>query len=194
MCRGVSHTLCISLLTLLTPSCFLLPRLCSVFCHCPQAHGLAFSVQKGVTPPPSLRNVFQELEADVEGFSAPRHGCLQEWADRGVLLLNTTLTVRKSEAASHSGQWDQVTDAIVRCVGAVQKGGSVVFMLWGRHAQAKAPLIQQSCRGRRIKILKCAHPSPYSAQNGFFGSKHFSQANAFFAENRERPVDWSLTP
>jgi uracil-DNA glycosylase len=126
-----------------------------------QAHGLAFSVQSGVQVPPSLRNMYTELEKDVAGFKRPNHGYLVSWAKEGVLLLNTSLTVRKAMAASHSKKgWEEITDAVIRTVSEHCQG--VVFILWGGHAQKKASLIN----GKKHHILKAAHPSPLSAHNG----------------------------
>ncbi|MBA2281604.1 MAG: uracil-DNA glycosylase [Acidimicrobiia bacterium] len=153
-----------------------------------QAHGLCFSVRRGVPAPPSLRNVFQELEADL-GIVAPSHGCLEDWARAGVLLLNTSLTVRAHAAASHQGKgWETFTDEVIRAVAA--KPERVVFMLWGAAARKKRSLIDTS----RHTIIESAHPSPLSAHNGFFGSRPFSGANeALVAAGRE-PVDWQLSP
>ncbi len=151
-----------------------------------QAHGLCFSVQRGVAPPPSLRNIFTELEADV-GVPAPEHGCLDAWARQGVLLLNTSLTVRARQAASHQGKgWETFTDEVIRAVDA--KPERVVFILWGAAARRKTALIDQT----RHKIIESAHPSPLSAHNGFFGSRPFSRANQALVEAGRDPVDWSL--
>jgi len=151
-----------------------------------QAHGLCFSVQRGVAPPPSLRNIFTELEADV-GVPAPDHGCLDAWARQGVLLLNTSLTVRARQAASHQGKgWETFTDEVIRAVDA--KPERVVFILWGAAARRKTALIDQT----RHKIIESAHPSPLSAHNGFFGSRPFSRANQALVEAGRDPVDWSL--
>ena len=151
-----------------------------------QAHGLAFSVRPGVPPPPSLRNIFTELEADL-GIPRPRHGSLEPWARRGVLLLNTTLTVRGGVAASHQGRgWETFTDEVIRAVDA--KPERVVFLLWGAAARRKRSLVDQ----RRHVVLESAHPSPLSASNGFFGSRPFSRANAALVEATREPVDWRL--
>lgn len=151
-----------------------------------QAHGLCFSVQRGVAPPPSLRNIFTELEADV-GVPSPEHGCLDAWARQGVLLLNTSLTVRARQAASHQGKgWETFTDEVIRAVDA--KPERVVFILWGAAARRKTALIDQT----RHKIIESAHPSPLSAHNGFFGSRPFSRANRALVEAGRDPVDWSL--
>ncbi|CAA9215221.1 MAG: Uracil-DNA glycosylase, family 1 [uncultured Acidimicrobiales bacterium] len=151
-----------------------------------QAHGLAFSVRPGVAPPPSLRNIFTELEADL-GIPRPRHGSLEPWARQGVLLLNTTLTVRGGLAASHQGRgWETFTDEVIRAVDS--KPERVVFLLWGAAARRKRSLVDQ----RRHVILESAHPSPLSASNGFFGSRPFSRANAALVEAMREPVDWRL--
>jgi uracil-DNA glycosylase len=137
-----------------------------------QAHGLAFSVRPGVPPPPSLLNIFKELNADV-GFHIPNHGCLIPWAEQGVLLLNAVLTVRAHQANSHQGKgWETFTDTVLQAVN--QKQTPVVFLLWGSYAQRKAELID----GNRHIILKAPHPSPLSASRGFFGCRHFSKTNA----------------
>lgn len=153
-----------------------------------QAHGLAFSVRPGVTPPPSLVNVFKELQSDL-GIGRPGHGYLASWARQGVLLLNTVLTVRASEANSHKGRgWEKLTDAIIRAVGARER--PVVFILWGAPAQKKAALVDE---GRHV-VMRSAHPSPLSARNGFFGSRPFSQANAALEARGQPPIDWRLDP
>lgn len=151
-----------------------------------QAQGLAFSVRPGVTPPPSLVNIFKELKADI-GFRIPNHGCLIQWAERGVLLLNTVLTVRAHQANSHQGKgWEVFTDAVLQAVN--RKETPVVFLLWGSPAQRKAELIDAS----RHIILKAPHPSPLSANRGFFGCRHFSKANAALLAAGLPPVDWQL--
>ncbi len=151
-----------------------------------QAMGLSFSVPRGVPIPPSLRNMFRELETDC-GITRPSHGDLTHWADQGVLLLNTSLTVRAHEAASHAGRgWERITDAAIRAL-AEQRDG-IVFLLWGRHAQSKRTMIDE----RRHLVLTAPHPSPLSASKGFFGCGHFSQANAYLVERGEPPIDWSL--
>lgn len=153
-----------------------------------QAHGLAFSVRQGVPIPPSLKNIYKELRADL-GLAPPDHGHLAEWARHGVLLLNTVLTVRAGAANSHKGRgWERLTDAIIRAVSA--RPTPAVFLLWGAPAQKKAALVDEG----RHAILRAAHPSPLSAHNGFFGSRPFSQANAALAERGQPPVDWRLTP
>lgn len=151
-----------------------------------QAHGLSFSVPVGVRPPPSLNNIYKELQADL-GIARPRHGFLEHWARQGVLLLNSVLTVEQAKAASHRKKgWELFTDAIVRAVN--EKHDPVVFMLWGAYAQSKAA----SVNGDRHLILKAAHPSPLSAHNGFLGCKHFSQCNAFLISKGRPPIDWTL--
>ncbi|MES2158636.1 MAG: uracil-DNA glycosylase [Pseudomonadota bacterium] len=151
-----------------------------------QAHGLCFSVQPGVRTPPSLVNIYKELESDL-GLPRPRHGFLEHWARQGVLLLNSVLTVEMSRAASHQGKgWEIFTDAIIRTV--AQQDQPVVFLLWGAYAQRKAAFVDQD----RHLVLKAAHPSPLSAHNGFHGCRHFSQANAFLEAHGRGAIDWSL--
>ena len=151
-----------------------------------QAHGLCFSVQPGVPPPPSLVNIFKELESDL-GIRPARHGLLDHWARQGVLLLNSVLTVEMGRAASHRDRgWERFTDAIVAAVNA--KPEPVVFLLWGSYAQKKAAFVDQS----RHLVLKAPHPSPLSAHSGFFGCRHFSKANAFLQNRSLPPIDWAL--
>ena len=151
-----------------------------------QAHGLCFSVQPGVRPPPSLVNIYKELESDL-GIARPRHGFLEHWAKQGVLLLNSVLTVEMGQAASHQGKgWEPFTDEIIRTVNA--KTDPVVFLLWGAYAQKKAAFVDAN----RHLVLKAAHPSPLSAHNGFLGCRHFSKANAFLEANGQKPIDWAL--
>ena len=151
-----------------------------------QAHGLCFSVQKGILKPPSLVNIFKELKADM-GIEMPNNGYLEDWAKKGVLLLNTVLTVREGEANSHKGKgWEVFTDKIIELLNERQE--PMVFMLWGANARAKENLITN----KRHCILASAHPSPLSAHNGFFGCRHFSKANAFLAKT-EREIDWSIS-
>lgn len=153
-----------------------------------QAHGLCFSVRPGVPPPPSLQNIFKELRSDV-GIDPPDHGCLDAWAAQGVLLLNTTLTVRASQATSHQGKgWETFTDAVIQAVN--DKPERVVFILWGASARKKRALVDTT----RHVIIESAHPSPLSAHNGFFGSRPFSRANAALVEGGREPVDWRLPP
>lgn len=155
-----------------------------------QAHGLCFSVQPGVRPPPSLVNIYKELESDI-GMQRPSHGFLESWAQQGVLLLNSVLTVQQAEAASHRGKgWEKFTDAIVRLI--AEKEEPVVFLLWGNYAQKKAGFVQSVEQGGKHLVLKAPHPSPLSAYNGFFGCKHFSKTNAFLEANGLPPIDWSL--
>ena len=151
-----------------------------------QAHGLSFSVRPGIKPPPSLVNIFKELHTDI-GFRIPNHGCLIPWAERGVLLLNAVLTVRAHQANSHQGKgWETFTDTVLRAVN--QKSSRVVFLLWGNYAQRKAELIDAS----RHTILKAPHPSPLSANSGFFGCKHFSKANAALQAAGLSQINWQL--
>jgi uracil-DNA glycosylase len=151
-----------------------------------QAHGLCFSVRPGVPLPPSLQNIFKELHSDL-GVDPPNHGCLDAWTRQGVLLLNTSLTVRARQAASHQGKgWERFTDEVIKTV--ADKPERVVFILWGAAARKKKALIDRD----RHTIIESAHPSPLSAHNGFFGSRPFSRANeALVAAGRE-PVDWRI--
>lgn len=151
-----------------------------------QAEGLCFSVPPGVTPPASLRNIFRELQSDL-GVPPPPHGSLVRWAEQGVLLLNTVLTVRAGDPHSHSGRgWEEFTDAVIRRV--VGKRTRVVFALWGAHAQKKIPLIN----GDRHAVITAAHPSPLAARRGFFGSRPFSRINAALEEAGREPIDWRI--
>jgi uracil-DNA glycosylase len=151
-----------------------------------QAHGLCFSVKPGVRPPPSLVNIYKEMRSDL-GIEPARHGFLEHWANQGVLLLNSVLTVRMGAAASHQGKgWEQFTDAVIRLVNA--RPDPVVFMLWGSYAQKKAAFVD----GSRHLVLKAPHPSPLSAHNGFFGCRHFSKANEFLESRGLTPIDWAL--
>lgn len=151
-----------------------------------QAHGLCFSVQPGVRIPPSLVNIYKELDSDL-GIPPARHGFLESWAKQGVLLLNSVLTVERGRAASHQGQgWEQFTDAVIRQVNELDH--PVVFLLWGSYAQRKASFVDTS----KHLVLKAPHPSPLSAHNGFFGCKHFSKANAFLREKGLPEIDWRL--
>ncbi len=151
-----------------------------------QAHGLCFSVQPGVRPPPSLVNIYKELESDL-GIARPSTGFLEPWARQGVLLLNSVLTVESGIAAAHKDRgWEKFTDAVIRLVAA--KDTPVVFLLWGSYAQKKAAFVDP---GKHL-ILKAAHPSPLSAHNGFLGCRHFSQANAFLESKGLVPVEWGL--
>ncbi|MBQ9953185.1 MAG: uracil-DNA glycosylase [Clostridia bacterium] len=147
-----------------------------------QAHGMCFSVRKGVALPPSLKNIYKELEREL-GIPPAAHGCLQKWAEEGVLLLNTVLTVRQGAPASHRGKgWEKLTDRIITLLD--ERPEPLVFLLWGSHARAKKELIKNP----RHLILESAHPSPLSAHSGFFGCGHFIKANEFLKE----PIDWSL--
>lgn len=151
-----------------------------------QAHGLCFSVLPGVTPPPSLKNIFKEMADDVH-VSEPNHGCLVSLARQGVLLLNTVLTVREGQPNSHAGLgWQTFTDAVIKKVNELDK--PVVFLLWGANAKSKIPLITN----KKHLILSCAHPSPFSAYNGFFGCKHFSKTNAFLKANGREEINWQI--
>ncbi len=149
-----------------------------------QAHGLSFSVRPGVQPPPSLLNIFKEMESDI-GCVRPNHGCLLGWAEQGVLLLNTTLTVAQGRPKSHAGHgWETLTDAIIAKLSARQT--PMVFILWGAHAQSKVALIDT----HRHHIIKSPHPSPLSASRGFFGSRPFSRTNAYLIQDGLDPIDW----
>lgn len=151
-----------------------------------QAHGLSFSVQRGVKAPPSLKNIFKELQQDL-GCSPPDHGYLLPWAEQGVLLLNTVLTVRQSEPNSHKGKgWERLTNRVIELLN--DRSQPIVFILWGRQAQEKKALISspQHC------VLEAAHPSPFSANRGFFGSQPFSKANRFLLQTGQEPIDWNL--
>jgi uracil-DNA glycosylase len=152
-----------------------------------QAHGLSFSVPNGIAQPPSLRNIFKELHTDL-AILPPKHGNLTFWAKQGILLLNSTLTVRTSEAASHKDKgWEKFTDSVIQLVS--NQRNNVVFLLWGNHAQAKQKLIDT----HKHLILKAAHPSPLSAHNGFFGCKHFSQTNDYLTKHNISPINWDIS-
>ena len=151
-----------------------------------QAHGLSFSVQKGVPPPPSLINIFKELHEDV-GAPIPNHGHLEKWAKQGVLLLNASLTVRAGEPMSHSKLgWDKFTNTVIEKVSDLKE--NIVFVLWGRFAQEKKVLIDE----KKHYVIKSAHPSPFSAKNGFFGSRPFSKINDYLVKHGIDPIDWAL--
>ena len=151
-----------------------------------QAHGLCFSVRPGVEPPPSLKNIFRELETDM-GLEPPTSGCLTPWAQEGVLLLNTTLTVRRGQANSHKNLgWTQFTDAVIRKLN--DRTQPIVFLLWGGNARSKRELITNP----QHLVLETVHPSPLSAYNGFFGCRHFSQCNEFLMKDGGAPIDWTL--
>ncbi|RWS17505.1 uracil-DNA glycosylase 2-like protein [Dinothrombium tinctorium] len=154
-----------------------------------QAHGLAFSVKKGVVPPPSLKNMFQELRSDIDGFCEPNHGDLSGWSKQGVLLLNACLTVRKHEANSHSSKgWEQLTDAVIKWLNSNLY--NVVFLLWGSYAQKKGSFVDK----KKHLVLQCPHPSPLSAHRGFLGCKHFSKANEYLRKNGKKEIDWNYLP
>jgi uracil-DNA glycosylase len=151
-----------------------------------QANGLCFSVSNGIRKPPSLENIFKELNTDL-GYKIPINGSLEKWAHQGVLLLNATLTVRAHQAGSHQNKgWELFTDSVIKQLSDKREG--LVFILWGNYAQAKQKLIDSS----RHFILKAAHPSPFSAYNGFFGCKHFSKTNEILVKQGKQPVDWRL--
>ncbi len=152
-----------------------------------QAHGLSFSVKPGVAVPPSLQNIYKELQEDL-GCTPPENGDLTQWAKQGVLLLNATLTVRAGSPNSHQNLgWQELTDTIIKILN--ERETPMVFLLWGKNAKQKKELITNPAH----KILTAAHPSPFSAQHGFFGCRHFSKANAFLIETGQKPIDWNLT-
>ena len=152
-----------------------------------QAHGLSFSVQKGMVVPPSLKNIYKELASEFADFKTPTHGNLTAWADQGVLLLNATLTVRAQEAGSHQNKgWETFTDKVISELSAQRKG--LIFLLWGKYAQQKESLIDT----HKHHVLKAAHPSPFSAYTGFFGSGHFVKANAFLAAQGLAAINWEI--
>lgn len=153
-----------------------------------QAHGLSFSVQKGVAVPPSLKNIYKELSTDIPGFTIPQSGDLTKWAEQGVLLLNATLTVQAANAGSHQKKgWEKFTDMVIKTVS--DKKESVVFILWGAYAQSKAVLID----GDKHLVIKSTHPSPLAVSHGgFFGSKPFSKTNYYLAQHGEKPIDWQI--
>ena len=151
-----------------------------------QANGLCFSVSDGIPPPPSLKNIFKELHADL-GFEIPVSGNLEKWADQGVLLLNACLTVRAGQPASHQNiGWEQFTNAVIRLISEEKEG--IIFLLWGKFAQQKEVIIDT---GKHF-LLKAAHPSPFSAYNGFLGCKHFSKVNEILLQTKRTPIDWRL--
>jgi uracil-DNA glycosylase len=151
-----------------------------------QAHGLCFSVQAPVPPPPSLLNIFRELSSDL-GIESPNHGCLESWARQGVLLLNAVLTVQAEKAGSHAGRgWEQFTDRVIQELN--QRRSHLVFLLWGAYAQKKASFVDRS----KHLVLEAPHPSPLSAHRGFLGCRHFSQANAYLISQGKTPIDWRL--
>jgi len=151
-----------------------------------QAHGLSFSVQPGVKPPPSLKNIFKELETDL-AMPIPNHGCLKKWANQGVLLLNTSLSVEQNQPQSHAKiGWTTFTDTVISKLNEHEQ--PLVFLLWGAHAKNKQSLID----GTKHLVLTAAHPSPFSVHQGFFGCQHFSKANAFLSTKGRSPIDWTL--
>lgn len=151
-----------------------------------QAHGLSFSVKKGIKMPPSLKNIFKELKADL-GIDEPSHGCLEGWAKQGVLLLNNVLTVRDGQAASHQGKgWEQFTNEVVKVL--IQRKDPLIFLLWGRPAQEKCKL----ANGTIHHVLTSPHPSPLSAHGGFFGSRPFSKINDLLKKQGKDPINWSM--
>jgi len=151
-----------------------------------QAHGLCFSVLPGVATPPSLGNIYKEIQADL-GINPPGHGCLLPWAEQGVLLLNAVLTVEKFKAASHQGKgWEQFTDRVVAVLN--EKRENLVFLLWGSYAQKKGQIIDR----KRHQVLQSTHPSPLSAHRGFLGCRHFSQTNEYLTKTGQQPIDWAL--
>lgn len=152
-----------------------------------QAHGLSFSVQKGIAIPPSLKNIYKELAQEFPNFKTPNHGNLTSWADQGVLLLNATLTVRAHEAGAHQNKgWEIFTDHVIATLSEKKKG--LVFLLWGKYAQQKQSLIDTS----KHHILTAAHPSPFSAYNGFFGCNHFIQTNKLLENDGLSPINWQI--
>ncbi|MFT6067759.1 MAG: uracil-DNA glycosylase [Bacteriovoracaceae bacterium] len=151
-----------------------------------QAHGMCFSVKKGIKPPPSLKNIYKELESDI-GFSIPDHGFLEPWAKQGVLLINSVLTVEEARAGSHQKKgWEEFTDSVIKVLN--EKKENLVFILWGAPAQKKAKVVDEA----KHFILKSPHPSPLAAYRGFFGSKPFSQTNKLLKSIGSPPIDWSL--
>ncbi len=151
-----------------------------------QAHGLCFSVKKGIALPPSLQNIYKEIQSDL-GITEPNCGDLTKWAKQGMLLLNTTLTVREHRANSHSKcGWGWFTDSVIKLIS--ENTQNTVFILWGGNARSKVPLIDE---GKHL-ILQCAHPSPLSAYSGFFGCRHFSKTNEYLSSHGKKPIDWDL--
>ncbi|MEZ2335494.1 uracil-DNA glycosylase [Mucilaginibacter sp. RCC_168] len=153
-----------------------------------QAHGLSFSVQKGIAIPRSLSNIYKELQTDIPGFKVPNHGNLEDWAKQGVLLLNATLTVRAGSPGSHQKQgWEEFTDEVIKTISDKKEG--IVFILWGAFAQSKAALIDE----KKHFILKSPHPSPFSADRGFFGSKPFSKTNEILRRAGKQEINWQIS-
>jgi len=154
-----------------------------------QAEGLSFSVPKGIVIPPSLRNIFKELQSDNLGFSIPEHGNLVSWANQGVLLLNSVLTVEQNSPASHANKgWENFTDKVIQILSCNKN--NLVFILWGAYANKKSELIDSS----KHLILSAPHPSPFSAYKGFFGSRHFSKTNNYLESTHQVAIDWSIDP
>lgn len=152
-----------------------------------QAHGLCFSVKDGIKTPPSLANMYKELAQDIPGFNIPEHGYLQKWAEQGVLLLNTVLTVEQGQAHSHKHLgWERFTDRVIKQIS--DNGEGIVFLLWGSHAQKKGASIDT----QKHYVLKAPHPSPLSAHRGFFGCKHFSKTNELLEKQGKTAIDWAL--
>lgn len=152
-----------------------------------QAHGLSFSVPFGIKPPPSLQNIFLELQHTVRGFNMPNHGNLNHWAEQGVLLLNTVLTVEAGQAHSHAELgWERFTDTVIAQIDQHSQG--VAFLLWGRHAGEKTAQVNKN----KHLVLRAAHPSPFSANKGFFGCNHFNLANEYLRQQGKTPIDWRL--
>ncbi len=152
-----------------------------------QAHGLSFSVEKGVRLPPSLKNIYKELSNDIDGFKIPEHGDLTKWTEQGVFLLNSTLTVQAHTPGSHQNKgWEEFTDRAI--IELSNRFTGLIFLLWGKFAQSKIGLIDAT----KHHIMQAAHPSPFSARNGFFGCGHFSKTNKILAEKSEQPIDWQI--
>jgi uracil-DNA glycosylase len=154
-----------------------------------QAHGLSFSVQRGIPTPPSLQNIYKELATDIPGFTIPKTGDLTEWAEQGVLLLNATLTVQAAMAGSHQKKgWEKFTDTVIKTISDKKEG--VVFILWGAYAQSKNVLIDET----KHLVIKSTHPSPLAvSRGGFFGSKPFSKTNTYLQQHSEKPIDWNIS-
>lgn len=154
-----------------------------------QAHGLSFSVKPGIKPPPSLANIYKELHQDIAGFTIPKHGYLQSWAEQGILLLNTVLTVEAGKAHSHKHLgWEQFTAVVIDAIN--NHGNNVVFLLWGAHAQKKGQNIDQ----QKHLVLHAPHPSPLSAYRGFIGCQHFSKTNKYLLASGINPINWQVPP
>lgn len=155
-----------------------------------QAHGLSFSVPRGIPQPPSLKNIFKELNADL-GIKPPEHGCLISWAEQGVLLLNATLTVRQGDPMSHYGKgWERFTDSVIKAL--YLRSDPVIFVLWGKSAQEKCKQFSEGGMLGRHSLLTAAHPSPFSAHRGFFGCRHFSRINQLLVDRGEAPIDYTM--